>query len=213
MKYTTTLNMKRKINKIVLHCEATPEGEEFSDESVNLSHKQRKFTPYIKDGKTYYIGYHYIIHLDGSVHACRPEEVIGCHASGHNKNSIGISYVGGCPPRSDKNWMKKGKDTRTPQQKASLLKLLKELKANGIDATVDNRSEKIGFKIREARLDKLPYMLVVGQQEEADHTASVRSRFAGNEGTKPVAEFIDAICKEIRTKEIRVELPEEEKNK
>ena len=91
--------------------------------------------------------------------------------------------------------------------------VLKELKANGIDATVDNRSEKIGFKIREARLDKLPYMLVVGQQEEADHTVSVRSRFAGNEGTKPVAEFIDAICKEIRTKEIRVELPEEEKNK
>ena len=91
--------------------------------------------------------------------------------------------------------------------------VLKELKANGIDATVDNRSEKIGFKIREARLDKLPYMLVVGQQEEADHTVSVRSRFTGNEGTKPVAEFIDAICKEIRTKEIRVELPEEEKNK
>ena len=91
--------------------------------------------------------------------------------------------------------------------------VLKELKANGIDATVDNRSEKIGFKIREARLDKLPYMLVVGQQEEADHTVSVRSRFAGSEGTKPLAEFIDAICKEIRTKEIRVELPEEEKNK
>lgn len=91
--------------------------------------------------------------------------------------------------------------------------VLKELKANGIDATVDNRSEKIGFKIREARLDKLPYMLVVGQQEEADHTVSVRSRFAGNEGTKSLDEFIQAICKEIRTKEIREELPEEEKNK
>ena len=87
----------------------------------------------------------------------------------------------------------------------------KELKKNDIDATVDNRSEKIGFKIREARLDKLPYMLVVGQQEEADGTVSVRSRYAGNEGTKPLAEFIDAICKEIRTKEIRKELPEEEK--
>ena len=84
----------------------------------------------------------------------------------------------------------------------------KELKKNDIDATVDNRSEKIGFKIREARLDKLPYMLVVGQQEEADGTVSVRSRYAGNEGTKPLAEFIDAICKEIRTKEIRKELPE-----
>ena len=91
--------------------------------------------------------------------------------------------------------------------------VLKELKANGIDATVDNRSEKIGFKIREARLDKLPYMLVVGQQEEADHTVSVRSRYAGNEGTKALSDFVNDICKEIRTKEIRVELPEEEKNK
>lgn len=86
--------------------------------------------------------------------------------------------------------------------------VLKELKANGIDATVDNRSEKIGFKIREARLDKLPYMLVVGQQEEADHTVSVRSRFAGDEGVKPLAQFVEEICKEIRTKEIRKELPE-----
>jgi len=88
--------------------------------------------------------------------------------------------------------------------------VLKELKANGIDATVDNRSEKIGFKIREARLDKLPYMLVVGQQEEADHTVSVRSRFAGDEGVKPLAQFIEDICKEIRTKEIRKEIPQEE---
>lgn len=89
--------------------------------------------------------------------------------------------------------------------------VLKELKANGIDATVDSRSEKIGFKIREARLDKLPYMLVVGQQEEADHTVSVRSRFAGDEGVKPLAQFVEDICKEIRTKEIRKEMPQEEK--
>ncbi len=88
--------------------------------------------------------------------------------------------------------------------------VLKELKKNGIDATVDNRSEKIGFKIREARLDKLPYMLVVGGQEEADGTVSVRSRFAGDEGVKPLSEFIDAICREIRTKEIRRELPQTE---
>ena len=92
-------------------------------------------------------------------------------------------------------------------------KVCAELKKNDIDVTVDNRSEKIGFKIREARLDKLPYMLVVGQQEEADGTVSVRSRFAGNEGTKSQDEFIDAICKEIRTKEIRKELPEEEKKR
>lgn len=87
----------------------------------------------------------------------------------------------------------------------------KKLAANDIDVTVDNRSEKIGFKIREARLDKLPYMLVVGQQEAEDGTVSVRSRFAGDEGVKPLDEFIDAICKEIRTKEIRKEVQPEEK--
>lgn len=90
--------------------------------------------------------------------------------------------------------------------------VLKELQRNGIDATADQRSEKIGFKIREARLDKIPYMLVVGQQEEADGTVSVRSRFAGDEGVKPLKEFISAVCEEIRTKEIRREvLPEEQK--
>ena len=92
-------------------------------------------------------------------------------------------------------------------------KVLSELKKNGIDASVDARSEKIGFKIRAARLDKLPYMLVVGQQEEADGTVSVSSRFAGNEGVKPLEQFVDQICREIRTKEIRKELPEEEKAK
>ncbi len=81
----------------------------------------------------------------------------------------------------------------------------KELAKNDIDVTVDNRSEKIGFKIREARLDKLPYMLVVGQQEAEDQTVSVRSRFAGDEGVKPIREFIDQICEEIRTKAIRKE--------
>lgn len=90
-------------------------------------------------------------------------------------------------------------------------KIAAELKANGVDVTVDSRAEKIGYKIREARLDKLPYMLVVGQQEEADGTVSVRSRFAGDEGVKPLSEFIDQICKEIRTKEIRKEeVPAEE---
>ena len=90
-------------------------------------------------------------------------------------------------------------------------KVRAELKKNGVFAEVDNRSEKIGFKIREARLAKLPYMLVVGQQEEADGSVSVRSRFAGDEGVKPLAEFIDQICKEIRTKEIRQEQVQEDK--
>ena len=78
-----------------------------------------------------------------------------------------------------------------------------ELFNNGIRSTVDERSEKIGYKIREARLKKVPYMLVVGQKEEEENVVSVRSRFLGDEGQKPLDEFIDAICKEIRTKEIR----------
>ena len=88
-----------------------------------------------------------------------------------------------------------------------------ELKKNGILCTVDSRAEKIGFKIRETWLAKVPYMLVVGQKEQEEGTVSVRSRFVGNEGTKPTSEFINQICEEIRTKEIRKELPEEEKNK
>ena len=85
-----------------------------------------------------------------------------------------------------------------------------QLKKNGVLVTVDNRSEKIGFKIREARLNKVPYMLVVGQKEEEEGIVSVRSRFAGDEGQKSLDEFIDQICREIRTKEIRKVVVEEE---
>ena len=89
-------------------------------------------------------------------------------------------------------------------------KVCKELRDANVLAEVDNRSEKIGFKIREARLNKVPYMLVVGQQEEADGTVSVRSRYAGDEGVKPLKEFKEQICEEIRTKEIRKEIVQEE---
>ena len=82
-------------------------------------------------------------------------------------------------------------------------KVNKELKANGIRSSVDNRSEKIGYKIRESRLAKVPYMLVVGAKEEEDGVVSVRSRYLGDEGQKSLDEFIAAITKEIRTKEIR----------
>ncbi|MBO5166341.1 MAG: threonine--tRNA ligase [Lachnospiraceae bacterium] len=87
-----------------------------------------------------------------------------------------------------------------------------ELKKNGVLVTVDNRSEKIGYKIRETRLAKVPYMLVVGQKEEEENLVSVRSRFAGDEGQKTLDTFIAEITKEIRTKEIRkVEVQEENK--
>lgn len=82
-------------------------------------------------------------------------------------------------------------------------KVNKELKANGIRSSVDNRSEKIGYKIREARLQKVPYLLVVGAKEEEENVVSVRSRYLGDEGQKSLDTFINDICKEIRTKEIR----------
>ena len=85
----------------------------------------------------------------------------------------------------------------------------RELRKNGVDVTVDNSAERVGYKIRQAQLDKLPYMLVVGAQEEVDKTVSVRSRYAGDEGIKQLSEFVDEICKEIRTKEIRKEVIEE----
>ncbi len=92
-------------------------------------------------------------------------------------------------------------------------KVQKELKKNGVLATVDNRSEKIGYRIRASRLDRIPYMLVVGQKEEEEGVVSVRSRFLGDEGQKPLQTFIDDICKEIRTREIRKIEVTEESNK
>ncbi|MEG1876216.1 MAG: threonine--tRNA ligase [Lachnospiraceae bacterium] len=85
-----------------------------------------------------------------------------------------------------------------------------QLKENGILATTDCRSEKIGKKIRECRLAKVPYMLVVGEKEEADQLVSVRSRFEGDEGAKSLTDFIAAICEEIRTKAIREEIVQED---
>ena len=82
-------------------------------------------------------------------------------------------------------------------------KVEEELKSNGIRVETDRRSEKIGYKIREARLKKVPYMVVVGQKEEEEGVISVRSRFKGDEGQMPLSAFIDNICREIRTKEIR----------
>ncbi|MBQ8256764.1 MAG: threonine--tRNA ligase [Bacteroidaceae bacterium] len=84
-------------------------------------------------------------------------------------------------------------------------KVAAELKKNGILCSVDNRSEKIGYKIRDARNSRIPYMLVLGQQEEESATVAVRSRFAGDEGVKPIADFIAAISEEIRTRCIRKE--------
>jgi threonyl-tRNA synthetase len=91
-------------------------------------------------------------------------------------------------------------------------KVKEELQKSNVLVTVDERAEKIGYKIREARLDRVPYMLVVGQKEEEEGVVSVRSRYLGDEGQKPLDTFIDEISKEIRTKEIRkIEVEEKDK--
>ena len=85
-----------------------------------------------------------------------------------------------------------------------------KLTANGVDAAVDNRSEKIGFKIREARLQRIPYVLIVGQKEQEENKVSLRSRYKGDEGQVALDDFIADITEEIRTKEIRkIEVSEE----
>ena len=79
-------------------------------------------------------------------------------------------------------------------------KVLAQLEEAGIRAELDERAEKIGYKIREAQMNKIPYMLVVGAKEEEQNLVSVRSRFAGDEGQKDIASFIDAIKEEIQAK-------------
>ena len=82
-------------------------------------------------------------------------------------------------------------------------KVLDTLKAAGIRADIDTRAEKMGYKIREAQLQKIPYMLVVGGKEEENEAVSVRSRFKGDEGQMKLDDFLDAIKEEIANRENR----------
>ena len=91
-------------------------------------------------------------------------------------------------------------------------KVFAQLKEAGIRVEIDNRAEKIGYKIREARLQKVPYMLVVGAKEEEEGKVSVRSRFLGDEGAKDLGEFIVSLKEEIKGRVNRkVEVTEESK--
>ena len=78
-----------------------------------------------------------------------------------------------------------------------------QLKEANIRCSVDGRSEKMGYKIREARLNRVPYLLIVGAKEEEEQKVSVRSRYLGDEGSKNLGEFIEAIKDEIAKKTIR----------
>ena len=82
-------------------------------------------------------------------------------------------------------------------------KVMNDLKDAGIRTEIDDRAEKIGYKIREARLQKIPYMLVVGAKEEEEGKVSVRSRFMGDEGAKDLNEFIESVKEEIKNRENR----------
>lgn len=113
---------KRTIKELIVHCSATPEGKDYSVDTIRQWHLQRGFSD---------IGYHYVIYRDGSIHMGRDESIIGAHCTGHNANSIGVCYIGGCASDG-----KTPKDTRTAQQKQSLVKLLKELKTKYPQASI-----------------------------------------------------------------------------
>lgn len=120
-KLNLSLN-KRNIKELIVHCSATPEGKDYSVDTIRQWHLQRGFSD---------IGYHYVIYRDGSIHIGRDESIIGAHCTGHNTNSIGVCYIGGCASDG-----KTPKDTRTTEQKQSLVKLLKELKTKYPQASI-----------------------------------------------------------------------------
>lgn len=112
----------RKINEIIVHCSATPEGKDFTVEDIRRWHRQRGFND---------VGYHYVVYRDGSVHDGRSLDYIGAHCKGHNAYSIGVCYIGGMTADN-----RSPKDTRTSAQKAALLALLRRLKRQYPSATI-----------------------------------------------------------------------------
>lgn len=102
-----------KVQELILHCAATPEGKIFTAKDIDRMHKQRGFKK---------IGYHYVIDLDGTIEKGREETEIGAHATGHNSKSLGICYIGGVAKDG-----KTPKDTRTKEQKQSMYELVDKL--------------------------------------------------------------------------------------
>ena len=120
----------RRIDRIICHCTATPEGRHVTVKDVDNWHRNER---HWANG----IGYHWLIYLDGSIHAGRPESMVGAHCVGYNKHSIGVCYVGG----TERNNIKKEKDTRTPEQKAAFVKILTELQQRYPKATLHGHCE------------------------------------------------------------------------
>ena len=111
----------RQIKEIIIHCADTPEGRDDKAADIKRWHKAQGWSD---------IGYHYVIDIDGTIEPGRPLETAGAHCTGHNANSIGICYIGGCDKKMQP------KDTRTDAQKASLLLLLKYLVAKYPGVTI-----------------------------------------------------------------------------
>ena len=113
----------RQINKIIIHCSATREGQDIDVATIRRWHvDERGWSD---------IGYHYVIYLDGTIVNGRDLRIQGAHTRGHNKDSIGVCYIGGV--ESDG---KTPKDTRTDAQKESLCTLLLDLKSLFCDSIV-----------------------------------------------------------------------------
>lgn len=114
----------RTINMIVIHCSATKEGKDYSVMNITWWHKKRGFRT---------IGYHFLIHADGTIdgakEGCRSLNKIGAHAKGKNLHSVGICYIGG-----KKNG--KAADTRTVIQTHSMRGLVKGLQSMFPDSRV-----------------------------------------------------------------------------
>lgn len=88
------------------------------------------------------------------------------------------------------------------EQESYAQSLADRLEDAGMRVTVDARNEKIGYKIRAAQLEKIPYMLVIGEKEMSEGSVAVRSRKTGDIGTMPVDEFFAFAKKQIDEKDL-----------
>ena len=122
----------RSINKIIVHCSATQEGRDLDAAEINRWHLKRGWNG---------IGYHYVVLLDGTIEYGRSIYKQGAHVKGENEGSIGICYIGGVESKRGSNGKWIAKDTRTPEQKESLLLLLKTLKKMHSSATIHGHNE------------------------------------------------------------------------
>ncbi len=86
------------------------------------------------------------------------------------------------------------------KQTETVQAVAEKLRALGLRTEIDVRNEKVGYKIREAQMQKVPYMLVIGEREAQEGTVSVRSRKEGDLGVMPLDEFLSRVCREVSEK-------------